>query len=105
MSLLKKFDTDTIQKGKKKVLPLIVTIFLIGIIFELWAVNRLSTDGEKIAKYTREAQQLTLENQLLGDQIAEKSSFYQVALHAHLLGFSDIARVQYIQPLDLAFSH
>lgn len=114
MSLLKSFETQSVVEKqrsrferfphlKKKISLFILMIFLVGMVVEVWAANRLSTYGEQIAKITQETQQLTLENQLLGNEIAEKASFNQVEQHAKILGFEEIQHVQYLQPLDLAF--
>lgn len=115
MSLLKSLEAQPVLKDhrsrferfsflKKKIPFLILLAFLIGVVTEVWAANRLSTYGEQIAKITQETQQLTLENQLLENEIAQKSSFNQVEKHAKILGFEEIQHVQYLQPLDLAYS-
>jgi hypothetical protein len=90
---------------RKKIIILILVILVPLVILEIWAVNRLSTYGEKISSFVSAKQSLELENQVLRNQIAEKSSLQYVNEEASNLGFGRNTKAEYINQSDLALGH
>lgn len=81
----------------------IAVLFVLAIfLLEIWMMNRLSTDGNKIAQLKEAQQSLSLENQLLENQIAEVSALGYLDKKAAELGFTAIKNIEYIRPADLA---
>lgn len=87
----------------RKVLIVFSFILLLFMILEIWASNRLSTFGEKISQLNAAQENLSLENQLLQDQIAAQSSLNRVSKYSPYLGLQDIKSVKYIEPVGLAY--
>lgn len=94
MRLLKIFESGTIFR-RKILIFLVLLIFLISII-EIWVVNRLSTYGEQINKLSQTKTSLTLENQILKNQISQKGSLQEIGQKAAGLGYEKIKNVEYI---------
>ena len=90
---------------KKRYLILITAaVLFLGLILEIWVMNRLSTFGEQIVKLERSAAELKLENKILENQIAEKSSLRAVKEYSRVLAFTNIKNITYIKPSEVAFS-
>ena len=89
---------------RKKVILLFMIIILALTVVEIWAVNRLSTYGEQINKLELTKRSLHLENQVLENEIAEKSSFQDIIVSAKALGFERVKNVQIIQKVDIALN-
>jgi len=79
-------------------------VFLTAAIIEIWTVNRLSTYGQKISNIEQSKTELTLENQILQDEIAQKSSLSEVEKYATTLGFDSDPKIQYLQNQGLALN-
>lgn len=83
---------------RKKVALGLGAILLLGIILEIWLVNRLSTYGEQISRLEKTALDLQLENQILKNQIDQKKSIQFVAKQAKDLGFDRSYSIEYFNP-------
>lgn len=101
--LLQKLETKT--KAHKKTVSVFVVIFLVSIIIEIWTANRLATYGEKINQLQKATDSLSLENQLLSDQIAMRSSLSQTEQSVDALGFVPMGNLQYLNTPTIAFNH
>src|SRR5579862_8539412 len=85
----------------RKLIYLFIGIFFLVIILEIWTVNRLSTYGEQINKIEQLSSDLQLQNDILKDDIAKKSSLSVIAQKASQLGFAVSDKPQYILPEGL----
>src|SRR5579871_5410004 len=94
-----------INLERRKIILLTIIIFLVVALIEIWAVNRLSTYGEKLSAIEQQKQELTLENQTLQDEIATRSSLSEVQKYATAFGFSDKTTVSYLPGEGLALGH
>lgn len=88
----------------RKIILTLSLVLLIGIILEIWVVNRLSTYGEKISKLEKAAAILKLENQVLKNKVDLKSSIQEIEIRAKEAGFVKINKLQYLLPLDIALN-
>lgn len=108
MSLLRKIELDqeniSSKYSRRKLVLLMSSILLLGAILEIWTVNRLSSFGDQINKLEEAKQELTLENQILSNEIAKKQSLSQVEGYAKSLGFSSSSNVVYLRQEDLALN-
>lgn len=86
----------------RKILFILFLILILGIILEIWIVNRLSTYGEQISKIENGAAGLRIENQVLKNKLDLKSSLKEIEDRAKEMGFEKIKKVNAIQPPDLA---
>ena len=59
---------------KKRVVGLIIIVIGLVVVLEIWTMNRLATYGEQIAKLGETKLKISLENQVLKNQIAKISS-------------------------------
>lgn len=78
-------------------------IFILGVILEIWSVNRLASFGEQIDKLEKAQADLRLKNQILKNEIAQKTSLAQSEKYALTLGFEQ-AKTQYLQNPSLALN-
>ncbi len=101
--LLKKLETKT--RAHKKTVSVFVIVFLISIVIEIWTANRLATYGEKINQLQKATEGLNLENQLLSDQIAMRSSLSQTEQSVDALGFAPVSHLEYLDTPAIAFNH
>lgn len=102
MTILKKFETDSILRKKMVILPVVV-ILLVSIL-EIWMVNRLSTYGDQIYQLQQNEASLRLENQLLENEIAERSSLIEGEKASKSLGFEKAKNLEYLSDLNLALN-
>lgn len=102
MTILKKFETDSILRKKIIILPILI-ILLVSVL-EIWVVNRLSTYGDQISQLQQREASLRMENQLLENEIAEKSSLIQVDKASKSLGFEKVKKFEYVSDLNLALN-
>lgn len=100
MQILKKFETDAWFRKKIVIFPLILIILVA--LLEIWAVNRLSTFGVQISELERNAENLRLENQLLENEIAQKSSLNEQQKDSQKLGYVRVRNIEFIKELNLA---
>lgn len=96
--MLRKFNTGV----QKKHLIFAILIVLPLVILEIWSVNRLSTLGVEIRKLEQTKTALDLENKVLGNEIAKRSSLQRIEQAGKLLGFEKVKSMQKVEPMDLA---
>ncbi|OGE31988.1 hypothetical protein A2631_02625 [Candidatus Daviesbacteria bacterium RIFCSPHIGHO2_01_FULL_44_29] len=87
---------------RKKMLTLGIMAFLLLVVVEIWALNRLSTFGEQITRFEKTSNDLQLENQILQNRIASLSSLREIQNRSLLLGFRAVHLVDYFKPSDVA---
>ncbi len=90
---------------RKRIIIFIILLLIPLIILEIWAANRLSNYGSKISKIEESKAQLVLENEILENEIAQKSSLKEIENQAQNLGFENKQTVVYLKPQDLALNH
>lgn len=88
----------------KKILLTLFLILFLGVVLEIWLVNRLSTLGEEISKLQYASEGLRLENQVLKNQIDKLSSLQSISSQVEELGFSKVANIQYLQQRGVALN-
>lgn len=74
---------------------------VIVFILEIWMVNRLSNDGQKIAEIKVTQAKLELDNQVLENTIAENSSINVLEQKVSPLGFNTTKNFLYLKPQAL----
>lgn len=103
---MKKFKDQSNQKKFKLSLPLMVKAGLgfLGVILmiEILMINQYATYGTKVEQLYSLRDKLRLENQILANQIADKTSLDSLEQKAKSLGFSEINQVEYLKPQALA---
>lgn len=99
MTIIKKFDTDEIDKQKfPKFWVSLTVIFLISLVLiEIWVNNTTVAYGVKFEKMAALEQQLLMENQILENEIAKNSSLSNISSKSAELGFLRPKRVEYIR--------
>ena len=98
MTIIKTFETEE-QKNKfpkKYIVLTIVGLFMLTII-EIWASNTAVAYGEKFEKLSNQEKNLKMENQILKNEIAKKTSLSTIASESAELGFSTSLNIQYIR--------
>lgn len=75
----------------------LMLILGMGAVLQIWVINRMSTFGEQITRIEMLKGDLKMENQLLENSIAEKSTLAKLKLYANHLGFDAVKNIQYIQ--------
>lgn len=102
---MRKLKLEEEQSSKNRILRGIkagAIIFLVVFFLEIWMVTRLSTYGHKIQELKVAKANLELENQIIENQIAEKSSLISLEEKAEAYGFSNIKNLEYVKPASLA---
>lgn len=91
--------TQKIQSNPKAMKFIIIglSILLVVLFVEIWVVNRTSTYGDEIYKLKQAQASLELENQVLSNKIAQKSSMILLEKKANILGFNTISQIEYIK--------
>lgn len=100
--MTKKLTEDTNKNKFLKIGKIAFGLFAVVLILEIWMTNRLSTYGSKIQEINDLKSQLTLENSLLENEIAQDSSLSVIEVKANSLGFESIKNIDYIKPEALA---
>jgi hypothetical protein len=90
---------------RKKLIIFCALLLIPLVILEIWSANRLATYGGKISSLGDIKSNLILENQVLENQIADKSSLLEVNQKARDLGLVTAHQTIYLQPQSLALSH
>lgn len=92
--------------SRRRIVVVSVFVLVCVLILEIWAMNRLAVMGEKISKIESAKKNLSLENQLLENQVASRGSLGYIKKMADNLGFSSNTslRLKYIQSLELALN-
>ena len=75
----------------------VILFILVITIIEIWVVNRLSTYGAQILALEKTHESIKLENKILENQIAEKSSLLRIKEEAKKNGFENISKIEYIK--------
>ncbi len=99
--MLKKFNTGI----QKKYLIFGILIILPLVLLEIWSVNRLATLGVEINKLENTSSALKLENQVLENEIAKRSSLQQIETASKQLGFQKVKSTVQLEPMGLALNH
>lgn len=99
MTIIKKFDTDEVKPNKfsKKYIVLSIFGILSLVVIEIWVSNTTVTYGEKFESIQNVKKSLTLENQILENEISKNSSLSSVASESLDLGFSKPSSIKYIR--------
>lgn len=103
MLLLRNFDVTS--KFRKKIIFSAISLIVLTTILEIWAVNRLATYGEQITRLERTKQALVMENQVLENEIATKTSLKDVYEQSKNLGYEKIGKIEYLEDRSLALNH
>lgn len=82
---------------RKKIIGLIMLIVAGVVVLEIWMVNRLATYGEQLSKLEEIKGSLITENELLENEIAEKSSLVHLEEKAKSEGFSPIKALKFVK--------
>lgn len=98
MTIIKKFEPDEPKKGfGKKYIYLIIACLFLLMLTEIWASNTVVAYGDKFAKLSTLSKTLSLENQILENEIAKQAALISVASKSADLGFSQPQSIQYIR--------
>lgn len=98
MTIIKKFEPDEPKKRfQKKYIILGLVCLLVLMLVEIWATNNVVIYGDKFEKLSILAKSLTLENQILENEIAGRESLNNIASKSAELGFSVPESIQYIR--------
>ncbi len=88
--------------SRRKLIIFLGVVLCLGVILQIWVMNRMATFGEQLTGIERTRQQLTLENQILENQIAKMSSLQTIKVYAANLGFRPISSITYVRTPNLA---
>ncbi len=98
MTIIKTFDTTDNQNQFSPRYIFLAAFCLIALmVVEIWANNTIVTYGAKYDNLSKLQQAIRLENQILENEIAKRSSLSTIASESAVLGFSQIENIQYIQ--------
>lgn len=98
MTIIKKFEPEQTKKSfSKKYIALSLGCLFILMLAEIWASNNVVAYGEKFDRLSSIAKLLSLENQILENEIAKRESLTNVASKSAELGFSQPESIQYIR--------
>lgn len=87
----------------RRLLKIFIILIVSVVILEVWMMNRLSTNGNKIQELKIAKSDLELENQVLENKISQVTSLQALEEKAIALGFETIKHVEYpTKPSDLA---
>lgn len=98
MTIIKKFEPEAPKTSlpKKYIALAVVSLFTL-MLMEIWVSNNVADYGEKFAKLSQLTKTLSLENQVLENEIAQQQSLKNVASKSSELGFSQPESIQYIR--------
>jgi hypothetical protein len=102
MTIIKKFDTDIQEEkkvfgfSKKIMLPFGIGLIVL-MVMEIWVSHNFVISGAKLQEIENLQSSLTLENQILEDNIASSSALVKVASSAATLGLITPSNIQYIR--------
>ena len=98
MTITKKFEPEAIQKKiPKKYFILTIFGLLILALVQIWTNNTVITFSEKYEKLSILEKSLSLDNQILENEIAKHSSLSRIASKSAELGFYHNPSIQYIR--------
>lgn len=98
MTIIKKFKPEEPKKGfSKKYLGLVSISLFVLMLTQVWISNNVVTYGEKLEKLSTIVKALSLENQILENEIAKQQAMVSIASQSARLGFSEPESIQYIR--------
>ena len=97
----KKNPRSIVFLGKRVLVPTAIALLVI-LLVEVWAVNRLSSYGDKLTQIKNSQETLTLENQVLENQVAQKSSLFFIEQSSFKLGFESAKNIEYLKTTAVA---
>lgn len=98
MTIIQKFEPEEPQKGfPKKYISLALGVIFILMLIEIWVSNNIVTYGDKLEKLSNLSKTLTMENQILENEIAKTKSLQSISSKSAELGFSTPESIQYIR--------
>ena len=90
---------------KKKIIVTTLLIVVISLVLEIWSLNRLATFGDQIVKFESATADLSLENQMLENEIAKRSAFKTISEAANSIGFKRTTHVEFVSPPTVAYNN
>lgn len=104
---LKKLNAGTLNSScsvrlRKKVLIPASFLLVVFLLIEIWAVNRLSSYGDRLNQIKNSQARLELENQILENKIAQKSALSYIEQYSVSLGFGQAKSVEYLNFPEVA---
>lgn len=98
MTIVKTFEpVEQNKKFSKKYIVLVAAGLFMLVLMEIWANNNVVTYGQKLEKMSSLTKAISLENQVLENQIAVRGAMRNVASKSAELGFSEPESIQYIR--------
>ena len=98
MTIIKKFEPEEVKsKFPRKYGAFIILILFMLTIIEIWASNTVVTYGEQFESLSKLTKGLSMENQVLENEIAKSTSLISIASKSAQLGFSKPESIQYIR--------
>ncbi|MBI2599940.1 hypothetical protein HYW43_03405 [Candidatus Daviesbacteria bacterium] len=98
MTIIKTFEPE---ETKRKLPKLYIILAIIGLsalmLIEIWVNNTMIAYGERFEKLTTAEKNLRMENQILENEIAKRSSYINIASESAELGFSSGQSILYIR--------
>lgn len=85
------------KRLKGRAIIALAAVFIAVVFLEVWAVNRLATYGEQLSKIDDTINQYKLENNLLENEIALRSSLKRMEKITRNLGFEYNPEVEYLK--------
>ena len=77
-------------------------VLISTVILEIWLINRLASYGEKFNQVKQTQSAIELDNQMLENEISQKSSLSFTQEKANQLGFNSTKNIEYFKPEALA---
>lgn len=93
----KKSSSESHHKLPRSYIFVVVASLFVLVLIEIWASNTVITYGEKYDKLSALQKNLKMENQILENEIAAKSSLGSIASKSAELGFAPSKSIQYIR--------
>lgn len=100
MTIIKKFDPEKFEQtqfSKKRYVVLISILVLTLVIIEIWITHNLAKFSDKFDDIARLEESLRLENQILKNKLAQKSSILNISSQSAASGFSKPTNIEYIR--------
>ena len=99
MTIIKKFEPEEIEKSKfPKFWVGITVVFLLCLVLaEIWVNTTTVSYGAKFEEFEDMKRKLSMENQILENQIAKSASLINISSKSAELGFTPAKSVQYIR--------
>jgi len=99
MTVIHKFETEEKNKSKlpKRFSAVLGFGLIVLVVLEIWVSHSLNSFGEKYQNIESLQKTLSLENEVLENEIAKESSISKIASQSASLGFSSPTNIQYIR--------